>query len=182
MKHSLSTQEWIKEFEEFLGVQPQLPPEHLSQSILSYVHSDLNPSPWKVFSKLSLIHALVGGITLLFCPQFGLSLWDGMGMMHIFMKWGEQVCMLACGAVFMAGSLLVASLGLRVEEIRVIRKTELLQISILGLLSLGAFLCLGLNIVLSLAAFWFLGSLFGGIITLELGWKLRLWLQSRANT
>lgn len=175
MKKHLSSQEWMQEFQEFMSIEPTDPHERLSQQILSRVHSDLNPPVLKVFLKLSLIHAVVGATTLLFCPQFGVNLLGGMGLMTLFMKWGEQACMLGCGAVFMGTSLLVASFVLRAEEVRVIRKTELLQVAALGLLSFGVFLCAGLVAVFGLSFFWLLGSLIGGLVTLEAGWALRNW-------
>ncbi|MBI2707619.1 MAG: hypothetical protein HYX35_04840 [Proteobacteria bacterium] len=178
MKKYLSSKEWIQEFQEFMSTEPIDPSEGVSQQILSQVHADLTPSAGKVFLRLSLIHAVVGAITLLFCPQFGISPLGGMGLMSLFMNWGEQACMLGCGAVFMGASFLVASCVLRVEEVRVIRKTELLQVGALGLLSLGIFLCTGLGVVFGLGLFWLLGSLIGGLATLEAGWALRNWFNS----
>lgn len=173
MKKHLLPEEWSQEFQEFMSAEPITPPENLTQQILARVHSDLNPSAWAVFLKLALIHSVVGTITLLFCPQFGFSLLGGMGLMSLFMKWGEQACMLGCGAVFMASSFIVASITLRIEELRVIRKTELLQASALGLLSLGVFLCAGLGVVVGLGLFWLVGSVLGGILSLEIAWAIR---------
>lgn len=181
MKKTPSTQEWMDEFKEFVSAEPVNPPKVLSDSILSRVHRDLHPSVWSVFLKLSAIHAIVGGVTLLFCPQFGFSLTSGMGLMGLFMRWGEQACMLGCGAVFMGGSLLTASLALRPEEVRAIRKTELLQITVLALLSVGAFVCTGTAAVESLALFWILGSILGGLGTFELGWVIRRWILTRGS-
>ena len=177
MRKSPSPQEWLDEFKEFMALNSTAqPPRHLTGSIMATVHRDLNPSLWTVFLKLSLIHAIVGGVTLLFCPQFGFSLTSGMGLMGIFMRFGEQACMVGCGAVFMGGSLLAASLLLRPEEVRAIRKKELLQVALLALLSVGAFICVGSGIVASLAVFWILGSVLGGLGTLELGWAFRKWV------
>lgn len=165
--------EWTKEFQDFLQTEEIAPPRHLSDQIISRIQTDLNPSPWSVFSKLALIHALTGTITLLFCPQFGFSLFDGMGLMQLFMKYGEQACMVGCGAVFMGGSSLLASLVLGPEEIRVLRSKELLQISALGLLSMGILICAGTGVVLEMLFLWLAGSVLGGIATFEIGWQIR---------
>ncbi len=177
-----NSMKWAWEYQDFLAGPVVMPPAHISESILARIHSDLNPSAWRVFSKLSLIHLIIGTITLLFCPQFGLGFTDGIGLMALFMRFGDQVCMLGCGAVFMGGSALTASLMLRSEEVRTIRQTELLQISVLALLSMGVFICTGAGVVAGLGIFWVLGSILGGLGTLELGWAIRnrkgIWQQS----
>jgi hypothetical protein len=180
MKKTPSPQEWAQEFSEFVSSETMQPPKNLSESVLSKIHADLNPSYWLVFAKLSGIHAVMGFITLLFCPQFGLGITDGMGLMGLFMRFGDQACMLGCGAVFMGGSALTASLLLRAEEVRAIRRTEVLQISVLALLSMGVFICTGAGVVASLGAFWVLGSVIGGLGTFELGWAVRRRLQARS--
>ena len=96
-----------------------------------------------------------------------------MGLMGLFMRYGEQACMLGCGAVFMTGSALVASLVLRPEEIRKLRRTELLIFPALAVFSLGALFCFGATIAAGLALFWLLGSIAGGLATLELTWLIR---------
>ncbi len=163
----------FNEFEEFKKSDSFTPPVASTEGILSKVHADLNPRVWTVFLKLAVIHAIVGGITLLFCPQFSVNPLGGMGLMSLLMKYGEQACMLGCGSVFMGGSLLVASLVLRPEEVRTIRRTEILQLGLLALLSIGAFICADSSIVGVLALFWMLGSILGGLGTFELGWALR---------
>lgn len=178
MKKPISSDEWVKEFQEFMAVEVAEPPRQLSQQIVSRIHSELNPSPVKVFLKLSLVHALVGAVTLLFCPQFGIGFLGGMGLMGIFMKWGVEACTLSCGAVFMSVSLGVASWVLKAEEVQVIRKARILQIGALGLISLGFFICVAPEIVYGLTAFWLGGSLIGGLAGLEAVWAVKNWVSS----
>ncbi|MBI2604895.1 MAG: hypothetical protein HYW49_02320 [Deltaproteobacteria bacterium] len=163
----------MRDFEEFQKAESVAPPIVISERILARVHRDLNPGAWTVFLKLVAIHAVVGGITLLFCPQFGVSPFRGMGLMGLLMRFGDQVCMMGCGAFFMAGSLLMASLFLRPEEVRALRRLEVLQVCSLALLSIGFFVCFGSAVIGGLALFWVLGSILGGLGTLELGWALR---------
>ena len=62
---------------------------------------------------------------------------------------------------------------------QVVRKNKVLQLSTLGLISIGMFVCTGVGIVASMAVFWFLGSVLGGLATLELGWMIRMRLDRR---
>lgn len=161
--------EWIKDYQEFLASGEGSAPQALSKKILDQVSHLLNPSPLKVFAKLSLIHFIVGFVTLLFCPQFGLSLTSSMGLMHYLMPFGQEVCMLGCGAFFIGTSLLIASVILKPEEIRVLRRGKVIQLASLSTLSFGAFIALGADIVVGLGLVWILGAILGGAATLEFG-------------
>jgi hypothetical protein len=141
--------------------------------VLKQVRAELNPSAFAVFTKTALIHAFVGGLTLLFCPQFGIKLTSSHGVMPYLMKFGEGFCMLGCGAVFTAMSLLVASIALRAEEVRALKRNWPLQLAILAMLSLGALLCLGGEILLTLGLIWAVGAIIGGAVSLEAGWAYR---------
>ncbi len=177
---SLSSQDWVHEFQEFISAEPVAPPKVLSEHILSRVHQDLNPPLWSVFAKITGIHFIVGSLSLLVCPQFGMSPFhDHHGMMQIFMHFGDHGCMIGCGAIFLGGSSLAASLILRTEEIKVIRRTRFMQIFLLGLASMAVFICAGADVVVSLGAAWVIGSMIGGVATLELGWLIRTTLRRR---
>lgn len=161
------------EFQEFVSLSSAEPPFRISENIINHVKHALNPSPVKVFAKLSLIHLVMGTITLLFCPQFGVSFFNSMGLMFIFMQLGPNVCMVACGALFLGTSMLTASIILRPEEIKILRRGAPLHIAILSTLSMGVLICTNAEIALGLGALWFLGSIIGGTSTLELGWMVR---------
>ncbi len=173
MKEKIDPKEWADEFKTFMDATPVAPPQSLRENILNYVHKELNPSAVKVFSKISLIHVGVGFISLLMCPQFGFSPLGNMGLMSLLMKYGNAVCMLGCGAVFVGGTALISSFVLKPEEVRVLRKTEALQFAVLSILSIGAFLCLGAEVLEGLTLIWMLGSLVGGLLSLEIGWVIR---------
>jgi hypothetical protein len=166
--------DWNDDFKTFRSVDPIEPPVTISNDVLSLVRRDLNPSAWKVFSKLTLIHFVTALITLSFCPQFGIHLFgDRMGLMRVFMSLGEYGCLVACGSFFTGSSLLFASLFLRPEEVQKIRKYQLLELGTLTLLSLGFFVMLDAEFILGFTAAWIVGSVIGGCMTLELGWTLR---------
>ena len=164
---------WENEFAEFLSIEPEQVPHSVSENILSQIQSELHPSAMKVFGKVLFIQFAVGLITLLFCPQFGISLTSSHGIMPYLMKFGDTVCMLGCGGLFTALSFLVASFALKPEEVRSLRKHEVLQLVSLATLSLGAFVCVGGEVVLTLGLIWILGAVIGGVATLETGWILR---------
>ncbi len=158
------------EFQEFLNSESAQVPKNISENILGQVHRDLNPEPLKVFSKIFLIHIFTGFFTLLMCPQLGVSLTSSMGLMAVLMKLGPAVCMFGCGVVFMGLSLFVSSLLIRPEEIRVFKNHQVLQISLLTFISLGLLLFFGADASLLFGFLWVLGGVFGGWISLEIGW------------
>ncbi|MBY0316279.1 MAG: hypothetical protein K2Q26_12205 [Bdellovibrionales bacterium] len=172
--------DWEKDFSEFLLTEPVEVPERLTNSILEKIHRELNPSAWKVFSKVSLIHFAVGFVTLLFCPQFGISITSQLGVMPYLMQFGHEVCMLGCGAIFVGFSLFTASFSLKAEEIRVLKNNAFLQMLLLTTLSIGFFIAIGGEIVITLGLIWMAGAIIGGIFSLDLGWTLRRYLASKA--
>lgn len=179
MKDYLSQQKWIIEFKNFISAENVNPPAVLSHYILTAVRKDLDPSPLLVFGHLTMIHFVVGALTLLACPQFGINILPGMGLMAIFMDLGELGCMVACGVVFLGTSSLITALILRPEEVRVLRSHRVLQLAVLTTLSLGVFICLGTGIIFSMGLAWIGGSILGGLITLEAGWQIRSFLRKR---
>ena len=179
MKQGIDPKEWAKDFQEFLNSDGITPPAKVTEAIFSRINRDLNPPAWAVFTKLALVQAVVGTITLLFCPQFGIGLFSGMGLMSIFMGLGETACMAACGGLFLGTGALVGSLILKPEEVKIIRRNRLLQLALLGTLSIGTFICLGASVVVALGFAWLVGSTLGGIATLELGWFIRSYFRRK---
>jgi hypothetical protein len=165
--------EWQGDFAEFSVTEPTAVPPATTRSIMEKVYSDLHPSALRVFTKTAIIHSLVGAVTLLACPQFGISPFGGHGLMHYLMQFGDSICMLGCGAFFTAFSLLIASLVLRPEEVRSFKGNEMLQLAFLATYSLGIFLFLGGQLVLSMALVWGLGAILGGALSFEAGWAYR---------
>jgi hypothetical protein len=162
-----------QEFAEFLASERGEVPPGLSRELFTRVHADLNPSSAQVFGKISLIQLGVGTGSLLFCPQFGIAFTSSRGIMPYLMQFGEGICMLGCGALFTGVSILVGSLILRPEEVRVLRERKILLLASLATLSMGAFLCLGAEVVAGLGVAWVLGAFLGSVTTLEIGWRLR---------
>ncbi|MBS1963240.1 MAG: hypothetical protein JST04_13575 [Bdellovibrionales bacterium] len=162
-----------QEFLEFANIEKIAVPKGLSETVLGTIRSELNPSSASVFLKLTLIHFFVGFATLSMCPQFGVSLTSSMGLMQYLMKYGEGVCMLGCGALFLGASVLVASFVLKPEEVKVLRRNRVLLLSSLAALSLGILVGVGGEVVATLGLVWVLGAVVGGSGLMQLGWTLR---------
>lgn len=163
-----------EEFNEFLSAPEVAPSSRMSEAVLSRVHQELNPSNQSVFLKVLGIHAVVSLFSLSICSQFGiqsLKLYDAMdSMMDVV---GPRYCMALCGVLYLGLSALALSLLLRSEEIKVIRRHPVLQLTLLAGVSLGVFLCLGAKVLLVPGALWIGGSLIGGMMSFEFGWRLR---------
>jgi hypothetical protein len=170
---------WINEFSTFMNSEERLPSNEVSNTIIKKVHKDINPTSLKVFSKIGIVQAVIGLITLTFCPQFGFSLTGNHGITHFMMRFGETVCIFGCGIIFIGSSLLVSAFVLSRDEMRVLRSHKILQIGILSLLTLGAFYCFGAQIFEAVTIAWMIGSLAGGIASLELGWSARNWMKEK---
>lgn len=162
------------EFQEFQG-DSERPSQSVGQTIFERVRNDIQPSAWKVFSKLALIHFGMSLVILSFCPQFGVRIYgEGEGLIPFFMRLGEYGCMGACGAFFLGSSAILAALLLRREELKTLGRSHILAFGVLGLLSLGVFAMAHAEMILGLAAAWFTGSLFASSVGFELVARLRL--------
>lgn len=169
----MSDGEWKSEFLEFIAAEEVAPPPRLSASVRSRISESLNPSPWIVFAKLALFVFFGGLVSLSFCPQFGLAFSEPSALMKYMMSFGMYACQLACGSIFVGGSSFAAAFVLRLEELKVLRRTRFLQFGALSALSLGGFVCSGTSMLLSLGFVWILGAVIGGVASLEMGYFLR---------
>lgn len=165
------TEERRKEFEAFLNAKDVRPPAHLTESILSFVHRELNPSMWLVMSKFAVIQTIIGSISLLICSQFGVG--SG-GLVHVFAGLGENICMALCGALFLGFGGVTAGFILKSPEVKLIRQTGYLPVLLMGVMALGIFFGFGAEIVLSLAFVWLLGGFVAGMLAIEATSRLRL--------
>jgi drug/metabolite transporter (DMT)-like permease len=154
----------------------------LSSEIFSYIHKELNPNHVFVFSKLISIQGFVGMITLLFCPQFTLSLTNNHELFHYFHhSFGEGICMMICGAIFIgSGSVFAASI-LKREEINKIRSTRFLYYFSLISILIMVLILFGAKVYLGLLPYWLFGALFSGLVLFELQTVLRLRLGRLLN-
>lgn len=176
MKSKLTEKEWVEEFKDFIhSGEGVTVPEELSNQIFQRVRKDLNPSSVLVFFKLLGVHLAVGTLSLAVCHQFGLN---PFGTEKSLADWfmsvgGHKFCMVSCGVLFTALSILAAGYFLSSDEMRILRKTELLQAFSLSIISLAAFFFFGAELALLFGGLWLLGALLGGWAATEILWQLK---------
>lgn len=157
-----------KDFIDFVEAQSMKAPKNITNEVLSFVQKDLNPSHKIVFAKLFSIQAFIGVITLIFCPQFDLSLTNNYELFHFFhYKFGESICMMICGSIFIGTGAIFAATLLKSSEVRAIKESKVLYYLSLSILFLSSFMLIGSKVYLILAMYWLLGATLGGIIAFE---------------
>lgn len=148
------------DFSDFVKNNSVTTPQHLSDSILSHVKNELEPDHKIVFFKLFSIQAFVGVFSLLFCPQFELSLTNNYDLFHYFhYTFGEQICMMICGSIFLGSGALVASFLLNEFEIKRIANSKFLYSFSITSIALLTLFTIGTASFSSLLLFWLLGAI-----------------------
>lgn len=167
--------EWMKEYSEFLNSEELQVPKNLNEKVIRNIQSLLNPSAWLVFAKLLSIHLVVGTFSLGICHQFGMNPFGTTSSLSDWFMdmWGHNVCMIGCGVIFVSFSIAAAGYFLTIEEIKVLKRTEFVQMLALAVISLGLFAIFGAEIVLTFAGLWLLGALIGGYLATEAAWRLK---------
>lgn len=166
-----SGKEWVSDFGEFLDASEITPPKSFSDQIFVRISLDLSPSLWAVLIKLSGLHAVIGGLSLLVCSQFGMG--RTTALTHAFMRFGDISCMALCGALFVGATGIAAGLILSSSEIRALRRFVYAPIFILQVLSLGIFVLFGAEVAFAVGLAWLAGGLIAGIVFTELARSVR---------
>lgn len=169
--------EWNEEYRLFLDSPRRMPPGEFSSDIKKAVSTELNPAHWRVLTKLFAIHFISGAVTLIFCPQFGIAFHAQSESLYGVFRWlGEYGCMIACGAFFLGTTGLFAAMLLKVQEVRVIRKSQGLQWALLSFISVGFFLAFQEQesaIPAGLVVAWIVGAVLGGSSVFGFSYLLR---------
>ncbi len=164
---------WQTEFEEFLGSDA----DHLEipKTLFEKVKNRLFPNPWIVFSKVALVHAILGFVSLSICNQFGLNPFrTSFSLSDWFMKMGSHhLCMSLCGIFFMASTYVLSNMFLTLEELESFKRHEWLQTGIFSLVSLAAFYFFGAELVTTVTILWLIGAFIGGVLSIESSYYLR---------
>ena len=163
------------EFLEFIKAEAIAPPMAVSEEIHKAVAKDMTPPIWKVLFKFGLIQFAVSFMTLLVCPQFEVDL----GIVkhddaHLRALLGEMGYMTLCGAIFLGSGAMLASLLLRVEELRALKNSEYLYLFLASSIALMFFWQLGTTTIPVFYAAWFGGAVGGSITSFEIIKRLRL--------
>ena len=162
------------DFNDFKHNDSNSPGKSLDLKIFNYVRSEIDPSVTVVFSKLIGVQALIGFITLTFCPQFSLSLTNNHELFHyLHYQFGKSICMAICGSIFIGTGAVVSAYLLKSSEIQKVRRSSLLYYFSITSIALAFFTLLGPNMYLKLAGFWFIGAFIAGISMLELNFYVR---------
>ena len=167
-----------KYFKEFNKSPTHSAPDHISKNVLKYIDRDLNPDKKIVFSKLLSIQAFIGLITMTFCPQFSLSLTSNYDLFHYFHHtFGNTICMLICGSIFMGSATIFACFLLSTNELRLIRNSKGLFSMSISILCLGVFFLFGAEIYSSLTLVWLIGCIGSGMVLFEINNSVRTTLR-----
>ncbi len=156
------------DFQDFTTREDVSPNNELNQKILENVKNDLSSSHLTVLGKLVSIQGLIGLLTLLFCPQFNFSLTNNTEVFHYFHNnFGESICMIICGAIFIGPGAILAAYLLKYSELKMIKQSRFLYYFCLVSIFLLIFIIMGAEVYLKLTSFWILGATLSGVILFE---------------
>ena len=168
------------EFDEFLNGEARSVPPGVSRLILDRVRDDLEPPVKLVFLKLLLVQSFVGVITMLFCPQFNLSLTNYYELFHLFHRqFGPTICMAICGGIFVGSGAVIGSFLLTKAEVNVVARRALFSYLILAIIFHTGFMLVGVDVYLEASTAWIIGSWATGYLAYHITRSVRLWF-SRA--
>lgn len=164
-----------KDYQDFLSSETEVPSE-LTQIVQMNIFKLLNPSPWVTFTKLLGIHIIVGILSLSVCHQFEINPFNtSFSLSDWFMNMGGHAfCMVACGFVFIVGTIFAAGYFFTIEELKALKKNEFIQTLSLGLISLSLLLAVGAKIALGIALLWLFGGILGGFIATQAVLKIKI--------
>jgi len=157
-----------KDYEDFLNSEGIGPSKELDDKIINYVKYDMNPDMKIVFVKLLGIQTFIGILTLLFCPQFEISLTNNHDLYHYFhYTFGTYGCFAICGALFVGSGAIFASYLLKKSEVRKIRSNKSLCYLAISLIAVSLFILFGAEVYLTAALAWLVGAVLGGLLMVE---------------
>lgn len=175
MNTEQNNQEWLKEFQSFMQTETANPPRAVSDAVLGYVQSELNPSLKVVSAKLFCLHGAGAALVTLFCPQLGVGpIFGQHGIMHFFMHFGPVVCAATCGAIFLGVSAALAAIFLSLEEFRLANRHRFLNVTLLVAISFSGLMLAGGEGDRLNYAFWIGGAIAAGWSSMKVGLFLRL--------
>ncbi|MEX0799377.1 MAG: hypothetical protein WEB87_02925 [Bacteriovoracaceae bacterium] len=164
-----------KEYEDFLNEASEVsPPGITSAKALNLVREELRPPHGLIMAKLVFLQLFVGLLTLLFCPQFNLSLTNNHELFHFFHRaFGEEICLALCGGIFVGSSAMVGAYVLKESEALAIQKSKYLHMVLLSGLSVAGFMLFGAEVYLNLIPFWIVGAVGFGALFFKMNFKIK---------
>lgn len=160
--------------QDFIAGRDERVPKQAHTRILSHVKAELQPAVALVFAKLLVVQAIMGMLTLLFCPQFELSLTSNVELLHYFHHvYGESLCALICGAIFIAPGAALAAYLLKPAEVHKVKSAGLFYHLAVAGTALLAFFLGGADVFNQLALFWFTAATLTATLLFDLNLRLR---------
>jgi hypothetical protein len=122
-------------FSEFVSGS-EVVPEGLHERVRMELEARMQPSFFKVLGSLLKAQIILGALTLLVCPQFGIGpLGGGDGLMGWVESYGHLVCGTWCGSIFVGLNVLYSRFFLPLDDRNAIRSGPLLPYGVLGVIS-----------------------------------------------
>ncbi|EQC42963.1 hypothetical protein M899_0854 [Bacteriovorax sp. BSW11_IV] len=162
-----------KDFKNFLD-ESHKTPEHLDSKVMTLISNELQVSHSVVFSKILGVQGFIGILTMLFCPQFEMSLTNNYDLFHFFHRtFGHSVCMIICGSIFLGSGAFVAGLVLNSAERKHILNSKYLYALSLSAAALSGMYLVGAQFYLNSVIYWTIGALISQIVLFILSSKLK---------
>ena len=142
-----------------------------NDAVLCYIRSDLRRRHRQIFVKFLAVQAVMGLLTLLFCPQFDLSLISDVELLHYFHhRYGASICALLCGAIFTAPGAVYAAYMFTHDEVQTIKTAGSRSHLAIAALALLVFYVCGADVFSYTTLLWFVAA--GMVATLLFGFSL----------
>lgn len=162
-----------KDFKKFLEIS-HTTPESLDSKVITLISNELQVSHTVVFSKILGVQGFIGILTMLFCPQFDMSLTNNYELFHFFHRTlGHSLCMVICGSIFLGSGAFVAGLVLNSAERKHILNSKFLYALSLSAAALSSMYLIGAQFYLNSVIYWTIGALLSQMVLFVLSSKLK---------
>ena len=173
MKHNRE-QELLNEFYDFVEVDPVEPPENVGKAIKEMVTCELVPHPVRIYSKLTVVEAASGLLTLAICPQFGFGFMGHDQILHsLHAVTTPAIYYLLCGVFFVLLGACLSGLVLSPAEIKVLGKEKFFYFAAYSVLAYLALTGLGSEAFALVSLTWIFGAFLGNLLGFETLARLR---------
>ena len=169
--------DWEREFLDFVSSDPVNPPTVLTDKIKTNIGQSLNPSIWKIFSKLATIQAVYASLTLFICPQFEIGFDKHDYLVDLIQHSGGFGFLFVCGIIFLGGGAAIAPIIFNQAELEAIERSVLVYFPTVSFLAVILFYSVGADIDWTRAMPWFLGATLGSLA----GFKLAKYFRFRPH-
>lgn len=165
MKKNDTEQEMLRQFAEFIEVDPTAPSKETDEVVLRMVGKGLRPALGKVFAKLTLVEVAAGLVTLTLCPQFGLGFGTHNELLHrLHAATPLAVFYLLCGVLFVTLGAAMGGLVLTRYEIRAVSQTVNHYFTLYSVLAYVFLVILGPEVFVASSLSWIVGAMLGNIL------------------